>query len=93
MTIKILLEFSNIDALPAQALKSEYFLFSDEDGGHVFLCGSQDQTVSMCTFMVEENDNVTPPGSAVCLHQCKGHARSVEDLDVCPDKSKVKNVG
>ena len=23
------------------------------------------------------------------LHQCKGHARSVEALDVCSDKSKV----
>ena len=41
----------------------------------------------------EKNNNVSPAaaGSIVLLHRCKGHTKSVEDLDVCPDKSKVRD--
>lgn len=69
------------------------FLFSlcltlaAEDGDYLFLSSSQDQTINIWRLTVEKNNNL---GHVTLLHQCKGHARSVEALDVCSDKSKVR---
>lgn len=54
----------------------------DSADGCLFLSASQDQNVLIWRF--------SPADSAVILlHQCKGHARSVEAAAVSPDRSKV----
>lgn len=63
--------------------------FAAEDGDHLFLSCSQDQTINLWRLTFENNDNLTSNGHVTLLHQCKGHARSVEALDVCSDRSKV----
>lgn len=55
----------------------------------LFVCGSQDQTISLCRLVGVVDG--TP--SIVLLHQCKGHSQSIEDLDVCRDRSKVRGKG
>ena len=39
--------------------------------------------------MESQSDGGIPVGHVTLLHQCKGHARSVEAVDVSTDRSKV----
>lgn len=61
---------------------------SEDDG--LLVCGSLDQTISFCRLVGEEEGG---DQAMVLLHQCKGHSHSVEDLDVCHDRSKVRREG
>jgi len=87
-TLKV---FSCLIFIPSSSLSS------DDSRGDLFASASHDQTVGLCRLArgeegEEENDNISPAGagSIVVVHRCKGHTESVEDLDVCPDKSKVR---
>ena len=58
----------------------------------MFLSASQDQNVLLWRLTLhtdEAGDGDSPTGHVTLVHQCKGHAGSVEAIDVSSDKSKV----
>ncbi len=74
-------------------------MFPDEDGW-LFLSASQDQVIHLWRLTLNSEgsidddtcaDDKAPPtsGHVTLIHQCKGHARSVEAIDVSSDSSKV----
>lgn len=73
---------------------NELLLFfpSLADEEWLFLSASQDQHVHIWKMTLDEEyrgGDVTPVGHVTLLHQCKGHAQSVQAIDVSSDRSKV----
>ena len=55
----------------------------DSSQEYLFLSASQDQNIHIWKYIPSSSD-------VVHLHQCKGHARSVEAIAVSPDRTKVR---
>ncbi len=69
------------------------FLYcSSGDDQYLFLSGSHDQAIYLWRLTIETDDECDLKGHVTLIHQCKGHARSVEAMDISPDKSKVSLV-
>lgn len=66
------------------AIKDVQWITKDDSSEELlFLSASQDQNILLWKFSPANSE-------VVCLHQCKGHARSVEAIAVSPDTSKVE---
>lgn len=58
----------------------------------LFLSASQDQHIHIWRMTLETEykaGDITPVGHVTLLHECKGHAKSVQAIDVSSDRSKV----